>query len=197
MMQFTMNENSLFAVLLRSRWWVSFAIAVGLSATAIAVLPAAYVFAGYVMGAPFALIGCMAAWRQWKAPSHARIEKTSAAVKAMAWNDFARALQDAYRRDGYEVQPVSVAGADFEIRKEWRRGLVSAKRFKVARTGIEPLRELLAAKEASEVQDGLYVAIGEVTDNARAFAVKHGIKLVDGPELARLLPPAKRWSKAA
>jgi len=67
MMQFTMNENSLFAVFLRSRWWVSFAIAVGLSATAIAVLPAAYVFAGYVMGAPFALIGCMAAWRQWKA----------------------------------------------------------------------------------------------------------------------------------
>jgi restriction system protein len=93
------------------------------------------------MGAPFALIGCMAAWRQWKAPSNARIEKTSAAVKAMAWNDFARALQDAYRRDGYEVQPVSVAGADFEIRKEWRRGLVSAKRFKVARTGIEPLRD--------------------------------------------------------
>jgi hypothetical protein len=47
------------------------------------------------------------------------------------------------------------------------------------------------------VQDGRYVAIGEVTDNARAFAVKHGIKLIDGPELARLLPPVKRWSKAA
>jgi hypothetical protein len=32
------------------------------------------------------------------------------------------------------------------------------------------------------------VAAGEITDNARAFAAKHRIKLVGGPELARLLP---------
>jgi hypothetical protein len=32
------------------------------------------------------------------------------------------------------------------------------------------------------------VAAGEITDNARVFAAKHGIKLVGGAELTRLLP---------
>ena len=55
---------------------------------------------------------------------------------------------------------------------------MSCKRFKVARTGIEPLRELFAAKEAREVHDCITSPIGEVTDNARAFATSTAIKLV-------------------
>ena len=196
-MQFKINENSLFAVLLRSRWWVSFAIAIAVSALALSFLPPLYAVAGFVMGAPFAVIGCIAAWRQFQAPSNKRIEKTVAAVRSMPWSDFARTLQDAYRRAGYEVQPVAGSAADFEIVKEGRRGLVSGKRWKVARTGIEPLRELVAAREATDAPDCFYVAVGEITDNARAFAVKHGIKLVGPPELAALLPPAKRGSRAA
>lgn len=195
-MQFTINENSLFAVLLRSRWWVSFAIAIAVSGLGLSLLPAAYAVAGLIMGAPFAVIGSIAAWRQWQAPSNARIERTVAAVRSMPWSDFARTLQDAYRRAGYDVQPIAGSGADFEIVKEGRRGLVSGKRWKVARTGIEPLRELVAAREATDAPDCFYVAIGEITDNARAFAAKQGIKLVGGSELARLLPPVKRGSKA-
>ncbi|MCC6193974.1 MAG: restriction endonuclease [Burkholderiales bacterium] len=196
-MQFTLNENSLFAILLRSRWWISIGIGAGLSAVAVVLLPEAYRVAGYVTGAPFFVIGCMAAWRQWRAPSASRIEKTVVAVRAMAWPDFAQAMEQAWRREGYAVEPVTGSGADFEIRKDWRRCLVSCKRFKVARTGIEPLRELFAAKEALEAHDCLYVATGEVTDNARAFATRHSIKIVSGPELARLLPRSGGKGKTA
>jgi len=73
---------------------------------------------------------------------------------------------------------------------------VSGKRWKVARTGIEPLRDLYAAKEAREAHECLYIATGEITDNARQFAQDKQIRLVDGPELARLLPGMGRGRKA-
>jgi restriction system protein len=191
-MKWQMNENSLFAVLLRSSWWISFAIAAALTALAVALLPEDYRYFGAVTGLPFVVIGCIAAWKQFQAPSTARVERTLAAVRAMPWVEFSRLLEAAYRRDGYDVTAIGGSAADFEIRKEWRTALVSSKRWKAARTGIEPLQDLHAAKEARNVQECVYVAAGDFTDNARAFAAKHRIRLVGGPELARLLPDAGR-----
>jgi len=197
-MKWQMNDNSLFAILLRSPWWISFAVAAALTAAGLALMPEEYRLFALVTGAPFVVIGCIAAWKQFQAPSEARIDRTLAAVRAMSWPDFARALEAAYRADGYEVAAVSGGGAaDFTIRKEWRTALVSCKRWKVARTGVEPLRDLQAAKEAHAAHDCIYVAIGEVSDNARAFAARHAIKLVGGAELARLMPAAGRGGKAA
>jgi restriction system protein len=195
-MKWQMNENSLFAILLRSSWWVSFAIAVALTAVAVALLPEAYRVLGAVTGLPFLVIGGIAAWRQFQAPSTARIESTLAAVRAMSWAEFSHAIEAAYRRDGYDVTAMNAAAADFTIRKEWRIVLVSCKRWKAARAGVEPLQELHAAKEAHDAQECVYVTTGELTDNARAFAGKHAIRLVGGSELARLLPDAGRGKKA-
>ena len=41
-MAFTLPKNSLFAVLLRSRWWVSLSVGVVLGVVATALLPDAY-----------------------------------------------------------------------------------------------------------------------------------------------------------
>ena len=196
-MKWQMNENSLFAILLRSPWWMSFAIAGALTAAGLALVPEQYRVFALVTGAPFIVIGCIVAWKQFQAPSGARIDRTLAAVRAMSWPDFARALEAAYRADGFEVAAVSGGAADFTIRKEWRTAIVSCKRWKVARTGIEPLRDLYAAKEEHAAHECIYVAIGEVSDNARAFAVKHAIRLVGGAELARLMPAAGRGGKGA
>jgi restriction system protein len=64
---------------------------------------------------------------------------------------------------------------------------VDCKRWKATRTGIEPLREFHAAGEKSEAQDLIYVAAGEVTDNARAFAKQKSIRLIGDAELAELV----------
>lgn len=191
-MKWQMNENSLFAVLLRSSWMISAAIAVAIGALAYALLPEAYRVVGTAGGLPFLVIAGMAGWKQFQAPSAARVTRTLEAVGSMSWIDFAAALEQGYRRDGCEVSRVSGAVGDFEVRRGWRTSLVSAKRWKAGRTGVEPLRELLAAKEAREAHECIYIAIGEVSDNARAFAVQHGITLMGGPELARLLPDAGR-----
>jgi len=66
-MQLKMAPNSGFAILLRLPWRVSFAVAAAI-ALACQVLPphlAPFAAAGAL---PIAVIGCIAAWRQWHAP---------------------------------------------------------------------------------------------------------------------------------
>ena len=196
-MKWTMNENSLFATLLRSSWWISFAIAGTVTAIAIALLPEAHRIIGTVTGLPFLVIGCIAAWKQFQAPSTARIDDTLAAVRAMTWVEFSRAIEAAYRRQGYEINAVSGTAANYEITKEGRTALVNCKRWKVAHTGVEALHDLHVMKEARNAHECIYIAAGEVTDNARTFAIKHAIKLVGGAELARLLPRSSLSTKPA
>ena len=193
-MQWTMNENSLFAILLRSSFVWSFGIAAVMIAVMVAVLPEAYRVVGIVSGLPFIAIGCMSLWRQLRSPSQARIAKTAEAVRAMSWSEFRTAISDAYRREGYDVRTIEGA-ADLELRKEWRRALVSCKRWKVGRTGVEPLRDLVKAKEAHEAHECMYVAVGDISDNAREFAKKNAVALIGPAELARIMP--QRGSRKA
>ena len=197
MPEFKMAENSLFAILLRSDWWISAAVAAGVVALAMLLLPEAYKIYGAATGFPFIVIAGMSLWKQMQRPSAARVDKTLDALRAMSWPDFATVVEDGYRNSGYEVRRVQSPAADFEVTKDMRTSLVSGKRWKVARTGIEPLRELLAAKEAREAHTCIYIAIGEVSDNARVFAAEKRIALVGGPELAMLLPDVHRAARAA
>jgi len=191
-MKFEMAKNSLFAVLLRSPWWISFLIAAGVTGLAKVIMPAIPVAYAIFAGLPFLVIGSIAAWRQLRAPSAGRVAKTLEAVRAMSWADFSGAIEDAFRKDGYNVSRIDGAAADFEMTKAGRTALVACKRWKVARTGVEPLRDLHAAKDAREANDCIYVATGEITDGARKFAGEKRIRLLDAMELAKLLPRAGR-----
>lgn len=183
-MKFRMAENSLFAILLRSQWWISFVIAVGIVAVARLVMPEVYAFFAAL---PFIAIGGVAGWRQLRAPSAARVAELLDAARAMSWGDFSNALADAFRVDGYSVTPLAGAAADFELVKAGRVSLVGCKRWKAARTGMDPLRELDDAKSAREANECIYVAAGEITDSARAFAKERSIRLIPAAELAKLL----------
>jgi restriction system protein len=196
-MKLKMAENSLFAILLRSSWWWSFAIALGIVLIARMALPAAYVAYGAVGALPFVVIGAIAAWKQLRTPSAARVAGTLQAIGSMSWNEFSSAIESAFRRDGYVVTRLPGPAADFELSKGGRTALVSCKRWKVARAGIEPLRELHAAKLARDAQQVIYVAAGEMTDNARKFAAGNGIQVWQGTELAQLLRGVVRSKKTS
>jgi len=99
-MKWEMAENSLFAILMRSSWWISAGIAAAMAGVALALLPEQFKIIGALSGAPFLVIAAMAGWKQLRKPSSARIDKTREAVRAMAWIDFASALEAGYRRDG-------------------------------------------------------------------------------------------------
>ena len=140
-MKLEMAKDSLFAILLRKPWWISIGIAAGIALVARAMLPEQYVIAGALGGIPFMAIGAIAAWRQLRAPSAARITSTLEAIGTMSWREFASALEEAFRRDGYAVTRIAGPQADFEIVKAGRTSLVSGKRWKAANTGVLPLRE--------------------------------------------------------
>lgn len=180
-----MAENSLFALLLRSPWWMSLGIAAGIAALVAAFAPGEWKLYGVFAGAPFIVIGAIAGWRQIRAPSAARVDETLGALRAMSWPAFSNAIEAALRREDYAVSRLDRAVADFEATKSARVMLVSGKRWKVARTGVKPLQDLHAAMTAREADEGLYVAAGEVTEQARQFAASHGIRVLHGAELAR------------
>lgn len=183
-MKLEMHRNSLFAVLLRSPWWVSLLVAAGLVAALRFVLPDVYAFFGAL---PFMVIAGYAAWQQLRAPSSAKVAQSLEALRAKPWDEFAGALESAFRREGYTVSRIEAKEADFELARAGRVSLVSCKRWKVARTGIEPLRELHAARLRREAQECVYVAAGDITDNALAFSAQNNIRLLRGAELAKLL----------
>jgi restriction system protein len=182
-----MAKNSLFAILLRSPWWVSFAIAAVLALVATALLPAELRIVGALSGLPFVGIGALALYRQSRLPSAARVAQTRAALGTLAWPAFAALLEAAFRRDGYTVQAGATAAVDFVLERQGRTMVVCARRWKSARTGLDALRALQAARESAEAFDALYIGLGELTDNARAFAAEQRIQVWQDAELAQAL----------
>jgi restriction system protein len=157
--QLKISEKSLFARLLRSPWWVSFATAGVVSAAAFALLPDQIKAAGALSGIPFVVIGCIAAWKQRDALSPKQLDETLQSLSAMPGRAFVDALANAYEKDGYTVTRHAGAGADLSITKSGRTALVNCKRWKAAAHTIEPLNELYTAMNAQDVGRGIYVAI--------------------------------------
>lgn len=181
-MKWRMAENSLFAILLRAPWYVSVLVSVGVFGLVRLFLPWSYALFGTL---PFIVIALIAVWRQLRAPSGKRIAAGLEALRALSWDDFARVLEEGFRREGYAVKRVAGA-ADFELEKAGRLSLVCARRWKAATTGVEPLKELVAAGEKREAGECLYVVAGEVTANARAYAAEKALRLVEGAALTAL-----------
>jgi restriction system protein len=184
-----MNKNSLFAILLRSPFWVSFLVAAAVFAFARLFVPAEYAI---IEPLPFFVVGCIAAWKQLRAPSAAKVAATVEKVRDMAWNDFATAIEQGYRREGYTVNRVEGGAADFELVKGGRTTLLAAKRWKAARTGVEPLRDLVEARRKREAYDCAYVATGELTEQARKYATDHNVRMLEGAALMQLVGPLAR-----
>ena len=88
-----MAPNSLFAILLRSSWWISVLVAAAIVVLSGIALPPKYFIFGAVGALPFLVIGGIALWRQLQRPSQARVARTVEAVTAMTWKDFSARLE--------------------------------------------------------------------------------------------------------
>lgn len=200
-MAFKLPPNSLFAVLLRAPWWVSLLVAALLGLVAAALLPAQFRAVGALSGFPFAVVSAVAARRQWRLPSAARVQQTQAAVSSLAWPAFRVLLDQGFRHGGFTVLAAEGGNdaVDVVLQRQGQRTLVSARRWKSARLGVEPLRALQAARQADDgatgLPDAVCICLGGASDNAAAFARQHGITLWQAAELALVLrgtplPPA-------
>jgi restriction system protein len=176
-------ENSLFAILLRARWWVSLGVAAIAFALIRLLVPTPYAAFG---ASPFLVIALVVLWRELRRPGAKKVAAALGRARAMSAEEFSRALEAAFRREGYSVARAGGA-VDLELTHDGRVTLVACRRWKATRTGVEPLREFDAATAGRGAFSRMYVAVGEVTENARAFAKEKAIRLLHDEELARLL----------
>lgn len=186
-MKWKMSSNSLYAVLLRSPWWASMLVVLVIVLASGALLPAQYRPFGMLAALPFLGIGLYRAWQQGQGPNSKRVAQALERAGAMPWREFSALLQRAYEHQGYAVTPLPGSAADFKLTFSGRTILVSAKRWKAAAHGVEPLRELLATGRSQDVDICVYISLGEVSAQAQSFAKEHGVTLVSGQTLAGLI----------
>ncbi len=186
-MKFKMSEKSLFATLLRSPWWVSFLVMTAVALVAGALLPEAYKVAGMLGAFPFFVIGVMAAWRQRNAIGPDRIAVLVEEARSMGWRDFSILVEEGLRHQGFEVSRLEQGPADFQIRKNGKTTLVSAKRWKAATLGAEHLRDMLAARESMEAFSCTCMSLGTFSQSAIELADKTPMQLLGPSSVAQLL----------
>ena len=184
--KFKMSEKSLFAVLLRSPWWISFLLVAIIALVAGALLPEEYAGVGMLGGFPLFVNGCMAMWRQRNLPSPAMVEKSLQTLSGMSWRDFSVVLDTAFTKQGYTVTHLTGA-ADMLLEKKGVRTVVSAKRWKAAAMGLEPLRELVARRGALEASNSVCISLGQVSTKAEEYAAENRITLITGADLVILV----------
>jgi restriction system protein len=187
--KFKMSEKSLFAVLLRSPWWVSFLLVAVIALVAGALLPDEYAGVGMLGGFPFFVIGCMAMWRQRNLPSASLTEKLLLSLSQMGWRDFSALLDTAFTRQGYTVTHLK-GSADLQLEKKGVLTVVSAKRWKAAALGVEHLRELVSTRDALQASHGVCITLGQVSAKAREYAVENRITLISDADLVQLTADA-------
>ena len=186
-MKFKMSEKSLFAALLRAPWWVSFLVMFAVALVAGALLPEAYKTAGMLGAFPFFVIGVMAAWRQRNAISPSRIQELVEQARVMGWRDFSVLVEEALRQQGFVVTRLNEGPADFQIEKNDRVTLVSAKRWKAATVGAEHLRELLAVRQSRDAFSCTCMSLGVFSQAAIDLANDSPMQLLGSANIAQLM----------
>ena len=188
-MKWKMSDRSLFAILLRSPWWMSFLLVAAISLASSALLPADYKVVGALCSLPFAVIGAMAAWRQRNLLSPAQADALQSALAAMHWREFSPLLSQAFVHQGYTVTALSQGLADFKLTRQGQTTLVCAKRWKAAAWGMDNLQALLGEREAHDASHLICVSLQAMPISLKRFATQQRVTWLAGQSLWALVAP--------
>ncbi len=109
-------------------------------------------------------------------------------VWAMDGREFEAYLASIFRQAGFAVLGTKTSrdqGADLEVERGARRGVVQAKRWKQT-VGNEHVAKTLMAKGVYKAEDAWLITTSRFSSDARRAAHASGITLVDGAGLAEL-----------
>jgi hypothetical protein len=106
----------------------------------------------------------------------------------------AELVGDAYRRAGYRVTETGRgvgAGIDLELRNRRGTTLVQCRHYQQRLVDISALGELHAMMRAVHAGAGIVVTTGDFTEVAGSYARVHGITMVEGRTLLRMVHAAR------
>ena len=183
-MAFKVAENSLFVVLSRSAWWYSVLIGLFFIAISLVVASGKYVALGVFTSFPFFGIAIYSGYKQFQQPSSKRMIEVAAQAREMNAMQIAEKIAESYIEARYESSEFKGNEAELILTRSNRKLLLCSKRFKVVNTGIEPLKQLVAAGKKVEATGYLHVALGEISAAALEYAGKNNIDLIQADRLA-------------
>ncbi|MSQ57486.1 MAG: restriction endonuclease [Limnohabitans sp.] len=186
-MKFKMSEKSLFAILLRSPWWVSFVVVAVIAMSAFQFLPQAYKVVGMLFSFPLVVIGCMAAWKQRNVPSKQQSEQILQKLSSMHWKDFSALLEKIYTLQEYQVKRIDLEYADFSIEKKGVITLVFAKRWKAATIGVDYLNGLIKARDQLNASNALCINLSAQSSSTLAHAKENSVSWVTPEKLIAMV----------
>lgn len=124
------------------------------------------------------------------------LDTDGAALRSMSWQQFERLVGEAFRMQGYAVVETGMAGPDGGIDLKLTRNgetfLVQCKHWRAFKVSVNVVRELYGVMASRAAAGGFVVTSGRFTPQAEEFARDHGIELIDGPALDRMLEPVRR-----
>lgn len=136
------------------------------------------------------LIG-LSAW-----PARYRLHRESAVrreieeLRRMPREEVAELVGEAYRRAGYSVIENRLrAGAGVDLELRGRRGTTTLVqcRHRDRLVDVRPLSDLCAAMRTARAERGIVLTTGHFTEHAGSFARVHGISIVEGRTLLRMV----------
>src|SRR5262245_1488505 len=123
-MKLKLHENSLFAILARSQWWISALLAGGIFLLLRPFLP---LWMAVFSASPFVVIAAYAGWKQLRTPSEAQVAAMLEKLATLPREGVVAALEAGWQREGYAVSRARVAAFDLELRRNGRTLFVACR----------------------------------------------------------------------
>lgn len=121
-------------------------------------------------------------------------------LDGMSWREFEMLVGEGFRLQGYQVmenfEPGPDDGIDLTLRKDGEKYLVQCKQWRAFKVGVPVVRELYGVMTAKGAAGGFVVTSGRFTPEAETFASGRNLRLLDGPQLHRLLKQARGSASA-
>src|SRR5215469_2120106 len=112
-------------------------------------------------------------------------------LRDIDWYQFERFVAYVYEKRGFKVTRKGGAnpdgGVDMVIEKDGNASAVQCKQWKTWKVGVKPIREFLGALTDSKIQRGIFITLNGYTEDAKQFAEKHRIEIINETGLRRMV----------
>lgn len=156
-------------------------------------------FGQFIIPSCFLLGGVAGATKRWFQKRRFRrlsgTRYSPEAIRDLSWREFEVMVGEAFRLQGYAVQETAAGadgGVDLELRMDGHLHLVQCKHWKTNAVGVKVIRELFGVMNSRGADAGYVITSGYFTNEAKEFAKKNRVDLIDGELLAELFRGLRR-----
>ena len=113
-------------------------------------------------------------------------------VRGLSWRQFEYYIGEYFKAQGYfvvETPEGPDGGVDLVLRKAGEKTYVQCKHWKSSKVGVDKVRELLGSMTSGGAHNGILVTTGSYTQPAIEFGIQHGIQMIDGSSLEKMIGP--------